>query len=76
MNVRVIQSATCGPRAVALLELELPPPAPMLYVLVIHLPPDARGRAQHWTRTETSQVDAFALYDWALTEHISRPAAE
>lgn len=76
MNVRVIQTASRGASAVALLELEIVPAAPPLYVVVLHLPPDTRGRAQHWTRTETDQSDALELYDRAVTDHISTPAAE
>ena len=77
MNVRVIQTANRGPAAVALLELEIAPaPAPSLFVVVFHLPADARGRKQHWTRTESDQGDALALYDQFLSEHIIAPAAE
>jgi hypothetical protein len=48
----------------------------VLYVLVLDLPPDGRGRAQHWSRTATTPGEAFALYDQCIADHISAPAAE
>lgn len=76
MNVRVLQTASRQKNAVALLELELFPLGPPLYVLILHLPPDAHGRPGHWTRTESELGDALELYDRAVADHVSVAAAE
>jgi hypothetical protein len=75
MPVRVIQSATCNGRAVALLELELEPER-RIWIFVLDLPPaPGTARAQHWSRTELELDRALELYDQAMRDHIA-PAAE
>lgn len=70
MKVRTVQSASRGERSVVLLELELGAPEP-LYALILHLPPDARGRAQDWSRTSRDCAEACSLYEQAVTDNIS-----
>lgn len=76
MNVRALQNASRGERSVVLLVLELGTPAP-LYTLILHLPPDGRGRSQDWARTTRDVDEACELYEQALRDHISdeEPAA-
>jgi hypothetical protein len=78
LAAKVTQFAECGPRRVALVELELgagESPARHLWIVVLDLPPDSRGRPGHWCRTETELPRALELYDQALREHVV-PAAE
>jgi len=75
MAVRVLQSATCSGKAVALLELELEPNR-NVWIFVLDLPPaPGTTRAQHWSRSETELACALELYEQALRDHIA-PAAE
>ena len=76
MNVRMMQSASRFPNSVGLFETTLELGGAPLYVLVLYLPPDSRGRQMHWSRTDHNLPTMLALYDNAVTEHISAPAAE
>ena len=78
MQARIVQAAQCGTRAVGLVELTLDG-SPAIFVVVLNLPPDARGKAQHWCRTELELGAALELYGNAVSDHISTapaPAAE
>lgn len=70
MNVRTVMSASRGERSVVLLELELGAPS-TLYALILHLPPDERGRSQDWSRTTRDLDEARELYEQALRDQIS-----
>lgn len=73
MNVRTLR-ASRNERTVVLVTLELPEP---LYVIVLHLPPDKRGRSQDWSRTTRDGMEAATLYEQAVADNVTdddRPA--
>ena len=76
MNVRMMQTASRFPNSVGLFETTLELGGKPLYVLVLYLPPDERGRPMHWSRTDSDLPTMLALYDIAVTDHIAAPAAE